>query len=294
MCVPTAQIGHGWLPDLAVTDPNKAPGTIRVGTPRSTSPCGGAAIPRSSSRIISIFQRLNWGDVELHYLRESGFMARGPHGPTREGPRDWLAWHFTHIDNLPAIAAAGRLVCSAAVQPKVDVANPGVKSLRAARAVGPDEDYPKSVVNDHVPFYIAAKSPMLYAVTRGHENYQGGSDPIVFLGVVLGDVIDAGLTWCVSDSNAAGSLVDFSRDESGLSDFVDFDLLGARYWKNTADDPDRRSRRAAELLIHGMVPCELITVIVTKTDEAMRRTQACLKDVGGSRDYYVVPEMYYA
>jgi len=231
--------------------------------------------------------------MELRYFPDGGFVARGADGPQRNAPRDWAVWHFTHIDNLPAIVGAGRLMPSASVAPARDVANSDVKARRAQRIVTPDAAYPPSVVNDHVPFYIAAKSPMLYVMSRGHDGYQGGCEPLIFLGVFLGDIIDAGLTWCVSDSNAAAQYAAFSRQVDTLGSFVDFDLLRQRDWYNTNDDMDRKSRRAAETLVLQSVPLELVSLVVAKSNPMLLAAQDLLRNVGGVRQYLVRDQMYY-
>lgn len=231
--------------------------------------------------------------MELRYVPESGFVARGGQGPLQAASRDWIVWHFTHIDNLASIAAAGRLLPSSRTVPVRNVANTGIKERRDTRPVDPDDGYPTSTVGEHVPFYIAAKSPMLFVVTRGHDEYRGGNQDIVFLGAALGDIIDSGATWCVSNGNAAAMITKFSRDVPSIGTFVDFAVLRQRDWYNTPDDTNRKSRRAAEALVLGEVPLELITVVVAKTERALGVARAALASVRGQRQYHVVPEIYY-
>jgi hypothetical protein len=160
--------------------------------------------------------------------------------------------------------------------------------------VRPDPDYPPSSVHDHVPFYIAAKSPMLYVVTQsGVESYRAKSTDLVFLGAVLGDLIDAGLTWCVSDGNAASAYTQFTRDVDNLSGFVDFDLLCQRAWNNTREDPYRQGRRAAECLVLGEVPLELIRVVVTRDEADLERPREAFGAVGGERQYNAKQDIFY-
>ncbi|QZA08825.1 DUF4433 domain-containing protein [Mycolicibacter heraklionensis] len=225
-------------------------------------------------------------------ITDSGFVARGG-GPRREGPRDWIVWHFTHIDNLPGILGQGRLLPDAAVTPATNVANDDVKERRRHKQVNPAPGYPSSMVSDHVPFYIAAKSPMLFVVCRGYGHYQGGSGPLVHLGIGLADIIDSGHTWCASDGNAAADFTQFSTDLTNLGNFVDFDLLCQREWYNTPEDPDRKGRRSAEVLILGDVPIELITHVCCSNIDTLTRAQTIFKNVGGTRDYIVEPGLYY-
>ncbi|MDP9796767.1 hypothetical protein J2S43_005279 [Catenuloplanes nepalensis] len=143
--------------------------------------------------------------MDLRYIPDSGFMARGQARPRRDNVRDWLVWHFTHVENVPSIAEAGILLPTAKVRPPRSVANDEVKGRRIF-TVAPDPSYPAATVSDHVPSYVAAKSPMLYAVTTpGPGNFKARSADLVFFSVVIGDLIDAGLTWCVSNGNAASS-----------------------------------------------------------------------------------------
>lgn len=231
--------------------------------------------------------------MSIGYRPESGFVAHNG-GPDRRRPRDWIVWHFTHIDNLPKIVASGCLLPDSAVTPVTDVAYDSVKELRRHKAVRPDEAYPVSMASDHVPFYIAARSPMLFVVCRGYQgDYTGGPSPLVHLGAKLGDVVAAGLTWCASDGNAAAGYTKFSRRLDGLGAFVDFDLLCQRQWDNTPDDTNRQSRRAAEILVHSHVPLNLITEVCCHNDDTMTQVRNLLDPVGGVRNYVVKPGMYY-
>ena len=229
----------------------------------------------------------------MAYLPASGFIARGDAGPRRDNPRDWLVWHFTHKLNLGAICASGKLLPASSVEPPRNVANQDVKGRRSM-PVRPDTEYPPSSVHDHVPFYIAAKSPMLFVVTQsGKESYRARSADLVFMGAVLGDLIDARVTWCVSDGNAAAGYTQFTRVVDDLSGFVDFDLLCQRMWRNTAEDPHRQGRRAAECLVLGEVPLELIRVVVTRNESDLDFVRAAFSSVGGERQYFAKQDIFY-
>jgi hypothetical protein len=179
------------------------------------------------------------------------------------------------------------------VKPVRSVANPNVKERRTW-PVEPDPAYPQSAVHDHVPFYLTAKSPMLYVVTQnGEETYRAKSADLVFLGVALGDVIDSGATWCMSDGNAASAYTQFSRDVDTLGDFVDFDLLCRKMWNNTADDSNRQGRRAAELLVLKEVPLQLVSVVLTRNEPELGYVQECFGVVRGQREYHAMTAVFY-
>jgi hypothetical protein len=231
--------------------------------------------------------------LDLHYVPASGFMARTKPGPQRERPHDWLVWHFTHRNNLEEICASGSLLPSSRVHPRRSVANEDVKGRRTYR-VKPDEDYPESTVRDHVPFYIAAKSPMLFAVTSpGTAPYKALSSDLVFIGVVLGDLIEADLIWCISNGNASSEYTQFSRDLSTIGGFVDYNLLCQTMWNNTPEDQYRQGRRAAECLALGEVPLHLSRVIVTRDPAGLTQPRELLKTVGGARQYHAMRDIFY-
>ncbi|MCY9786683.1 DUF4433 domain-containing protein [Nocardiopsis sp. EMB25] len=231
--------------------------------------------------------------MSRYRISDSGFVARGGNGPQRDKPQDWVVWHFTHIENLKSIAHEGLIKCSSEIEPNRNVANPDVKARRARRKVDPDEDYPTSFVNDHVPFYIAAKSPMLYSVTNGHKGYDGGCESLIFFGSFLGDIIESRRIWCASDSNAATSYVKFSRDEKNLGSFVDFDLLLQRYWGKTSEDPDRPGRRAAEILVLKEFPVDLISLVVAKNASMLEKAKLNFEKAGTEFDFRCEPRIYF-
>jgi len=214
----------------------------------------------------------------LGFFADGGFVGHH-HGPHLDAPHDWMVWHFTRLEYLAEIIDSGKLVCDEAVTPRVgSVASPEVKALRRRREiVAPG--YPVGRrVSEHVPFYFAAKSPMLFYVSR--NNPQEVLDSLVFLGVRVGDIVDHGLEWVASNGNAATALTQFSADLDTLGTFVDFELLKAKYWNDTADDPARKSRRAAEILVHDHVPLEAVSLVAVSNAATLDDAYKLLSGAG--------------
>lgn len=207
-------------------------------------------------------------------------------------PRDWIVWHFTPVENLDGIAEEGCLLADSGVDPACSPGNLQMKQERLMKAVDL-ESYVESAVGDHVPLYIAAKSPMLFRVCRyGLPNYARGADPLVFLGFNVAKIVDAGLTWCVSDRNATSPLVEFTQDLTEVPLLLDEEVLRAQYWGDTPEDPGRRTRRAAEFLVYDALPLDLLTVTVAHT----RRTAQAVDEALSGYNYdgtFVEPWMYY-
>lgn len=223
----------------------------------------------------------------MHRVWDSGFAAVSPPGPTEQNPADWIAWHFTHLDNLASIAAAGAILPHACGVPHVDIADHEIKSSRLERKIGLPHPYPDSVVGDHVPFYFAPRSPMLYRLANERKD----QNSLVYFGVRLGDVA-AEATWCVSDGNARSTLTEFCSSLDDVGSFVDCGALRVRYWPS-AEDSDRTRRRQAELLIYGRVPMALVRYVVCKSDGTLAVASQALGSVGGMMQYQVEPRNYF-
>jgi hypothetical protein len=133
----------------------------------------------------------------------------------------------------------------------------------------------------------------LYAVTRGHTDYDGGTESLIFLGLPVGRIVDSGFVWCVSDANAATDFVEFTREVDQIGEFVDFDLLCQKWWNKTPDDQHRPSRRAAELLVLDRLPISMVTHVAAKTQAKLAEATTILTSLDGQRQYRVEPGFYY-
>lgn len=233
----------------------------------------------------------------MRFYRDSGFAAVGDARPRVDQPLDWLVWHFTTWANLEKVVYSGGLLCDRQAESAEPVGNPGIKSNRMNRSVvlqPPETGYPRNVtVGDHVPFYFAPRSPMLYVVLQGSTEYKGDHTGLVMLGTCIRTVVESNLAWCVSDRNAGTHLVRFSQALPTLGDFIDFELMTQFDWRNTEDDPDRQSRRAAEFLVLTQVPLTTITHVVTSTPSGAARAGRMLQDVGSAWQYDVKPRFLY-
>lgn len=216
--------------------------------------------------------------ADLKLFTHGGFV--GLDGlPTRENPSDWYVWHFTRPEYIPEIVAAGGLVCDDDVSERSgSVADQGIKAERKLRIVVA-EGYPEDrTVSSHVPWYIAARSPMLFRVMK--ENSQELLDRLVFFGARLGDIAEADLEWVVSNANASSKLTRFTTDIGRIGSFVDFDLLKSEQWFNTPDDPARKARRAAEVLVHQFVPLGVMSQVACSNDETLAEVRTHLEAAG--------------
>lgn len=242
-------------------------------------------------------RRVDWnGAAYVGSWEGSCFTATGPARPSKDDPRAWYVWLFTHRSNLPKIASVGGLDPDSSARPEALVTDASIKGRRSKIIVKPrdEPDYPQATVADHVPWYFAPRSPTLLRVVDGWDlPYKEGHLPLVLLGIKLGDLAASGLRWCYSDRNAATDLVRFGTDLTALPEFVDFELLTVRDWRNTEDDTDRVSRRAAEVLIYARVPIQLVTAVAASNENTLSVARATLDTCSGARVYRVEPSYLY-
>jgi hypothetical protein len=213
-------------------------------------------------------------------------------------PRDRWILHFTHVDNLPSILAAGGIVCDGNARgglTQVEVGDVGIKEMRRSRMV---PVAPGGCVGDYVPFYFAPRSPMMFRIACDHRDaipgrYPDGDRPLAYLVTTVGAVVDAGLTWVAADGNAATATTHFTGDLDDLDSLVDWPLMLAGMWKDTFEDPDRQRRRMAELLVHREVPLAVIRLVAAYSEEHARRARAGLTGHELANQVVVRPRWYY-
>lgn len=209
-------------------------------------------------------------------------------------PQRGLLFHITHLSNLTSIVRDG-LWCdnevAASVSAPREIGNLAIKEQRRRRPVPLP---PSGSVADYVPFYFAARSPMLYSIYAGAvPSYQGGQKKIVYLVSSIDTIIEHGLRFVFTDRNAALGHARYGDDPANLADHIDWELMEARMWRNTSSEPDRMERRMAELLVHGHVPWAAITSVVTKTEKRSRQASAALTTVGATTPVSVQSDWYF-
>lgn len=169
-------------------------------------------------------------------------------------------YHITHVSNLQRIIIEGGLHCDRDAQKlkSVNIGHRHIKERRMNRQVPVGT---KGTVGDYVPFYFAPRSPMLFAIHRGAvEGYDDGQNPVIYLCSAAETVKQAGRRWVFTEGHADMGYTDFFDDLKDLKK-IDWDLMQARYWNDTDDDPDRKRRRQAEFLVHSFFPWELVSYI---------------------------------
>ena len=223
--------------------------------------------------------------------------TRGEAGGDVDVRSRWVL-HFTHVDNLPSIVAAGALRCDGRAQRGDLTTEVGDRAIKANRRNRKVPVGAHGTVGEYVPFYFAPRSPMMYRIAcdcRGATpgRYQGGDRPLVYLASTMGALVDARLDWAATDGNAASSITRFTTDLDEMAQTIDWPLMRADRWHNTPDDPDRQRRRMAEVLVHDEVPLGLFHGLAAYSEREAHEVRLALGDHPLARRVNVRPHWYY-
>lgn len=219
-------------------------------------------------------------------------------------PQFGLLFHFTHLDNIPEVLAQGSFLCDADVQDAgiltVEAGDHSVKDRRRRREV---PCAPGGVVADYVPFYFAARPPMMYVMWKGGvPTFDGDIRDLVYF---VSDVFTAsscGQPVVVSDRNAAIGIAEFSTDLRVLGNladdlpdctFVDWSVMRPAMRNNDWDHPDRMDRRTAEFLVHRTFPLGSVTSVGVHNPSVSAKIEQMFDAAGWQVPVEVRPEWYY-
>ena len=204
-------------------------------------------------------------------------------------------YHITSIRNLPALLQCGELRSKNQLQSGqadyTSIAYEHIQDRRASKAVPCG---PGGTLHDYVPFYFAARSPMLYAIHRGNvEGYEDGQASILHLVTSPEDIANASLDFVFTDGHAVMGYTAFYNDLASLPEAIDWEIMKAEYWNDTDADGDRKRRRQAEFLVYQRVPWSLILGIGVQNQAAKGKVNKILEACGQTADVRVLPHYYY-
>ncbi len=170
---------------------------------------------------------------------------------------DRAIYHITHVDNLPGIIKEGRLWCDAQrIRKNLSTTNIGHLNIKARRMNRPVQVAVGGTLGEYVPFNFCPRSVMLSAnYYNTVPGYDGGQRPIVHLVSSIDAGVQAGRPWFFTDGHA--DVVSGQFDDLSRLDEVDWSVMPLRWW----NDPDVKTKRQAEFLVHDFFPWTAIEVI---------------------------------
>ncbi|MEF9903985.1 type II toxin-antitoxin system toxin DNA ADP-ribosyl transferase DarT [Streptomyces sp. P9-A2] len=204
-------------------------------------------------------------------------------------------FHFTHVRNLRDILTEKQLVSDTVMQGRGGVLlECGDREVKAERRTRRITVPPYGCPADYVPFYFAPRSPMLYVISRGGvPTYREGQTPLVYLVTSVGAVVESGRPFVFSDGNCANEITQHFTTLGEMPTVVDWEIMAARYWANTADDGDRMRRRMAELLVLEHLPVTALHEVGAYDHAHAQQAHRLLREAGAELPLSVRREWYY-
>ncbi len=206
-------------------------------------------------------------------------------------------YHITHVENLPSIVLDGCLLSDAAILRRGgSVREIGMSSIKRRRVTALEVAcHPGTKVGDYVPFYFCPRSVMLYVIfmrNRPELSYRGGQSPIVHLEADLKHVVrwadGQGVPWAFSRTNAGSKYAEFRTGLHELG-WLDWQAIAATDFR----DPDVRSRKQAEFLVHGCLPFSLVERIGVSNASIGRQVSTAVAACSPTPSVEILPEWYY-
>ena len=148
-----------------------------------------------------------------------------------------------HIDNLGLCLARGGLHAPNH-QPGDGLEYRAIHSL-AVQASRHDRAIPcgpGGSMHDYVPFYFGPLSPMMLNLKTGRvAGYEEGQEPLIYLVSTAQKVQESGAGFVFSDGHGLAAFTEWFDDLEFLGQ-IDWQVVAARYWADTANDMDRQRK----------------------------------------------------
>ena len=163
-------------------------------------------------------------------------------------------YHITHVENLPGILGAGGLSSDAErIRQGLLTRNIGHKHIkdrrlkrrRARRGTGEARRLRALLL------LRCNRSVMLYVISQGHQDYDGGQGNVVHLVSSVKTAVALKRPWAFTDIHAELAYAAYFDDLSRL-DEVAWNVMPVRYWSQV------KEQRQAEFLVHQFFPWSAI------------------------------------
>lgn len=203
---------------------------------------------------------------------------------------DRPVYHITHVSNLTSIVGMGRLVCDAErIRQNLTTTSVGYAHIKQRRLRRVVKVAAGGRLGDYVPFNFCPRSVMLYVLSRGHEGYGEGQQPIVHLVSSVNAIVGSGRPVAFTDRHAD---LAYARqfDDLGRLDQVHWHVMRRRQW---GGDPDLKERRQAEFLVHEWCPWSAISEVGVMDAAGAQQAAAALAGYPHAPAIVVHRDWYY-
>ena len=202
-------------------------------------------------------------------------------------PEDPPIYHITHVDNLPGIISEGRLWCDKErISRGLTSTNIGHVHIKQRRLNRPVATRAGGTLGDYVPFNFCPRSVMLFAVHKGHPDYQGGQEEIVHLVSTVSRAVGLGRAWAFTDRHAELAHALHFDDLAQLSE-VPWRVMDLHYWSEVKEE------RQAEFLVRDFFPWTAIIEIAAMTPAVAQRVRDAVDNADHRPLLTTKPAWYY-
>lgn len=196
-------------------------------------------------------------------------------------------FRIIHYQNLEYILQNG-IYYRNALHFDPNYVNIGSSEIISHRDTVPVKCYPTTMVNEYVPFYFGARSPMLYKIKTGHGVPQIPQSEIIYLVCNFKELTESDLQWCFTDGNAAKLITDFFNCVEDIEK-LDWHSIHAREWtdNNSDGDHDRMRKKHSEFLAKDHVPIKYVKAIVVYNEARKQQIENILQQNGVTIEVHV-------
>jgi hypothetical protein len=119
---------------------------------------------------------------------------------------------------------------------------------------------------------------MMYRIYKGEvEGRSRDISNLIYVVSSVEHVREQALPFAFSDGHPIMALSRFYNEPARL-DRVDWEIMSARYWKDTDEDNDRERRRHAEFLVQEAFPWEAVEFLAVRNPDMKRRLENYLSE----------------
>jgi hypothetical protein len=134
---------------------------------------------------------------------------------------------------------------------------------------------------------------MLNLKTGRVPGYNEGQAPLIYFVSTCQAVADSGAKFVFTDGHGLAKFTQWFDDLADL-ERIDWNIVKARYWKDTPDDSDRQRRKQAEFLVHRFCDWSLIHEIAVINQNMKDRVENILSEFARKlRREVVVRDWYF-
>lgn len=199
-----------------------------------------------------------------------------------------FAYRITHINNIPHILQYG------IVRADSPNRNPNYIPIGKAQLI----DFRRSLnfnglsLANFIPFYFGCRSPMLYNIETGYNVPKRSAEEIVYLAISLVDILKSNINCVFTDGHATDQRTKFypKSDLAKVNDIINYNDVTLKFWFPTNNDPERKRKKEAELLIESDIPIQYISAFAVYNENAAKKLEGMNVD---PNRIFVRPDLYY-